>query len=138
MSKKKKAPAYNYNNGDCVQCGSFVYKGDGFWLWHNGTNRIFCAPCGIARMENRKKAAATNAYVAKQPTLFEDSKPMTDKQIKFIRDLFKQIRSAMTIDEQQNLINKMTAHISGEVIQTSEWASRAIDKLKSIKQKGAK
>ena len=59
--------------------------------------------------------------------------PMTDKQIKFIRSLFLEVKSNMTIDEQESLIIKMKAHIDGTNVLTTKWASAAIDKLKAYK-----
>jgi hypothetical protein len=56
---------------------------------------------------------------------------MTEKQIAYIRDLFKSKKQFMTIDEQESLINKMTGHINGSAVLTTKWASAAITKLQS-------
>ena len=56
---------------------------------------------------------------------------MTEKQIAYIRDLFKSKKQFMTIDEQESLINKMMGHIDGSAVLTTKWASAAITKLKS-------
>jgi hypothetical protein len=66
------------------------------------------------------------------------NKPMTDKQIKFIRSLFLEVKSNMTIDEQESLTTKMKAHIDGTNVLTTKWASAAIDKLKTYKPKPVK
>jgi hypothetical protein len=56
---------------------------------------------------------------------------MTEKQIAYIRDLFKSKKQFMTIDEQESLINKMKGHLDGSAVLTTKWASAAITKLKS-------
>lgn len=56
---------------------------------------------------------------------------MTEKQIAYIRDLFKAKKQFMTIDEQESLINKMKGHLDGSAVLTTKWASAAITKLKS-------
>jgi hypothetical protein len=58
---------------------------------------------------------------------------MSDAQIKFIRDLFKQVKEHMTEDEINNLVNAMRGHIDGTEAKSITWASTAIDKLKAIK-----
>ena len=65
------------------------------------------------------------------------NKDMTDKQVKFIRDLFKQVRQFMTEDQINNLVNAMQAHINGTEVRSTTWASSAIDKLKTIKANNA-
>lgn len=62
---------------------------------------------------------------------------MSDAQIKFIRDLFKQVKEHMTEDEINNLVNAMRGHIDGTEAKSITWASAAIDKLKAIKVKNA-
>jgi hypothetical protein len=62
-------------------------------------------------------------------------KAMSEKQVAFIRDLFKQVKDTMPEQEQENLINKMKAHLDGTNIQSTKWASAAIDKLKGYKTK---
>lgn len=62
-----------------------------------------------------------------------NSKPMSDAQVKFIRDLFKEVKEKMTEDQINNLVNAMKAHISGTETKSMTWASAAIDKLKAIK-----
>ena len=56
---------------------------------------------------------------------------MTEKQIAYIRDLFKSKKQFMTIDEQESLINKMIGHIDGSDVKSTKWASDAIQKLQS-------
>jgi hypothetical protein len=62
---------------------------------------------------------------------------MSDAQIKFIRDLFKQVKEHMTEDEINNIVKAMRGHIDGTEIKSITWASAAIDKLKLIKAKNA-
>lgn len=57
---------------------------------------------------------------------------MTDRQIAKIRSLFKQVREAMTIDEQESLITKMNEHNNGANIRSTVWANKAIEKLIKI------
>lgn len=64
-----------------------------------------------------------------------NQKPMSDKQVSFIRDLFKQVKDNMPEQEQENLIKKMREHLDGTNIQSMKWGSVAIDKLKSYKTK---
>lgn len=64
-----------------------------------------------------------------------NQKPMSQKQVGFIRDLFKQVKDIMPEQEQENLVNKMKAHLDGTAIQSMKWGSAAIDKLKSYKTK---
>ena len=133
--------ATNYANEFCVQCETFTYKGDGIRLEHNGSWRTFCTTCAAARQVNKNKAVSKAAYIKKQPTLFpkevtlmetkETLFTMTEKQIAYIRDLFKSKKQFMTIDEQESLINKMMGHIDGSAVLTTKWASAAITKLKS-------
>lgn len=133
--------ATNYTNQFCVQCKTLVYKGDGFRLMHESSWRTFCAPCASARQKNKNKAVSKAAYIKRQPTLVDQKemkmtqtsvfKPMTDKQIKYIRDLFKAVKQFMTIDEQESLINKMKGHLDGTSPLSTTWAMAAIKKLKS-------
>ena len=60
---------------------------------------------------------------------------MTDKQIGMIRSLFKQVREAMTVDEQQSLITKMNKHNNGTKICSTVWANKAIEKLMKYQPK---
>lgn len=62
-------------------------------------------------------------------------KAMSDKQVAFIRSLFKQVKGIMPEQEQENLINKMKAHLDGTNPLSTKWASAAIDKLKGYKTK---
>lgn len=52
---------------------TYVYKGpdSSIVLWVDGALRTFCVPCGLKRLENKKKAAKKAAYKKKQPTLFD-------------------------------------------------------------------
>jgi hypothetical protein len=65
------------------------------------------------------------------------TRSMSEPQIKFIRDLFKQVKEHMTEDEINNLVKAMRGHIDGTEIKSITWASAAIDKLKLIKAKNA-
>jgi uncharacterized Zn finger protein (UPF0148 family) len=133
--------ATNHNNEFCVQCETFTYKGDGIRLEHKGSWRTFCTPCGNARQTNKTKAVKKAAYIKQQPTLFpkeviemkveQTFKPLTDKQIEYIRDLFKAKKEFMTIDEQESLIHRMKGHLDGSSQLTAKWGIAAINKLKS-------
>lgn len=59
---------------------------------------------------------------------------MTEKQVKYIGSLFAQVRAAMPQDKQDSLIKIMKAHLSGEKVQTTKWASAAIEALKSYEE----
>ena len=133
--------ATNHNNEFCVQCETFTYKGDGVRLEHQGSWRTFCIPCGNARQANKVKAVKKAAYIKQQPQLFPEEvttvkvqqtfKPLTDKQIKYIRDLFKANKEFMTIDEQESLINKMKGHLGGSSPLTTKWGIAALKQLNS-------
>lgn len=57
---------------------------------------------------------------------------MTDRQIVKIRSLFKQVREAMPIDEQESLITEMNEHKDGINVRSTVWASDIIEKLIEI------
>jgi hypothetical protein len=118
---------YNINNAFCVKCGDFTYKGDGYRLVHEGFWGTQCAPCATGRPK-QLEIFTEEVTVMKTEQVF---KPMTEKQIKFIRDLFKANKESMTIDEQESLINKMKGHLDGSAVLSIQWGSKAIDKLKS-------
>lgn len=109
----------------CEKGKHSVYYGDAY-ISFKPSKLIWCIDC-------------KNAYYEVKPTLFEQEvaikieeifTPMTDKQIKFIRDLFKAKKEFMTIDEQESLINKMKGHLDGSAVLSTKWGSQAIDKLK--------
>jgi hypothetical protein len=60
---------------------------------------------------------------------------ITDKQIAFIRQLFKAVREMMTIDEQEELIAIMKAAISKTKRVNRSWAGQTIDQLKKLQNK---
>jgi len=57
------------------------------------------------------------------------SNPMTDRQVGYIRYLFKEVSVNLSDQEKKNLTDKMKAHISGQQILSVIWADRAIKKL---------
>ena len=90
-------------------------------VWGHELQNNICKWCA---MDNEPQ-------VTVEPKKVEQSfTPMTDKQIKFIRDLFKANKEFMTIDEQESLINKMKGHLDGSAVLSIKWGSQAIDKLK--------
>jgi hypothetical protein len=131
----------------CKKGNHNVYYGNAF-ISFKPSKLIWCEDC-------------KNAYYEVKPTLFEElitqevakmdttqvniTNPkegptmkveqttfaMTEKQIVYIRDLFKSKKQFMTIDEQESLINKMKGHLDGSAVLTTKWASAAINKLKS-------
>jgi uncharacterized Zn finger protein (UPF0148 family) len=134
--------ATNYNNEFCVQCETFTYKGDGIRLEHNGSWRTFCTTCAAARQANKNTAVSRAAYRNRQPKLFTEEvkemkeqtfRPMTDRQVAYIRDLFAYNKEYMTIDEQESLVSKMKGHIDGSAVLSIVWAGKAIDKLKTYR-----
>jgi len=60
---------------------------------------------------------------------------ITEKQIAFIRQLFKAVREMMTIDEQEELIAIMKAAISKTKRVNRSWAGQTIDQLKKLQNK---
>lgn len=62
-----------------------------------------------------------------------DTKPMTEKQVKFIRDLFKEVGDHLPDEKQDNLVRIMRAHLDGSDIKDTRWGSAAIDALKAVK-----
>ena len=64
-------------------------------------------------------------------------RPMTDKQVKYIRDLFKEVKDLLTEEEQQNLVDRMKAHLDGSVVRDTRWAAAAIDKMRARKTQAA-
>jgi hypothetical protein len=57
---------------------------------------------------------------------------MSEKQISYIRQLFKSVRHKMTIDEQEELIEVMKAAINKTKRVNKFWAGQTIDKLKNL------
>jgi hypothetical protein len=57
------------------------------------------------------------------------SNPMTDRQVGYIRHLFKEVSTNLSDQERKNLTDKMKAHISGQEILSVDWADKAIKKL---------
>ena len=88
--------------------------------------------CKITRAVETKTVVEPTKPKAKEKTL--EPKPMTDKQVAYIRVLFAQVKTNMTIDEQESLTTKMKAHIDGTNVLTTKWASAAIEKLKTYKK----
>ena len=87
----------------------------------------YCKWCGV----NKKDLTTTNPEEGTTMKVEQTTFTMTEKQIAYIRDLFKSKKQFMTIDEQESLINKMMGHIDGSAVLTTKWASAAITKLKS-------
>jgi hypothetical protein len=85
----------------------------------------------VTKMDTTKVNPTTNPKEGPTMKVEETTFRMTDKQIAFIRDLFKSKKQFMTIDEQESLINKMKGHLDGSAVLTTKWASAAIAKLKS-------
>ena len=85
----------------------------------------------VTKMDTTKVNPTTNPKEGPVMKVEETTFTMTDKQIAFIRDLFKSKKQFMTIDEQESLINKMKGHLDGSAVLTTKWASAAIAKLKS-------
>ena len=85
----------------------------------------------VTKMDTTKVNPITNPKEGPTMKVEETTFTMTDKQIAFIRDLFKSKKQFMTIDEQESLVNKMKGHLDGSAVLTTKWASAAIAKLKS-------
>jgi hypothetical protein len=62
-----------------------------------------------------------------------DTKPMSEKQVKFIRDLFKEVGDHLPDEKKANLVRIMKAHLDGSDIKDTKWGSAAIDALKAVK-----
>jgi hypothetical protein len=62
-----------------------------------------------------------------------DTKPMSEKQVKFIRDLFKEVGDHLPDEKQANLVRIMKAHLDGSDTKDTRWGSAAIDALKAVK-----
>jgi len=85
-----------------------------------------------------KDGSIGNCFACKGTgTKMVNDKNMTDKQVKFIRDLFRDVKQFMTEDQINNLVKAMQAHINGTETKSIKWASSAIDKLKTIKANNA-
>lgn len=104
------------------------------------TNETTCPKCfGTGKYNVPLKDGSIGKCFACKGTGIKaiNTNPMSEAQIKFIRNLFAEAKEFMTEDEQKNLIEKMRKHISGEQQQTISWASAAIDKLKQINRDNA-
>lgn len=104
------------------------------------TNSTTCPKCSGTGIYNvpLKDGSIGKCFACKGTgTKQSSTRPMTEAQVKFIRNLFAEAKEFMTEDQQNNLIEKMRKHISGEQQQTLSWASAAIDKLKEIKRDNA-
>ena len=64
-----------------------------------------------------------------------DNKPMTERQVKYIRDLFNQVKDRLPDEKKANLVRIMKAHLDGSDIKDTRWASAAIDALKAVSNK---
>lgn len=118
---------YNTSNAYCAKCQEFTYKGDGYRLVYEGFWRTLCEPCATGRPKQLEIFTEEVMTMKVEQTTFT----MTEKQIAYIRDLFKAKKQFMTIDEQESLVNKMKGHLDGSAVLTTKWASAAITKLKS-------
>ena len=100
---------------------------------NNMTNQA-CQKCsGTGKYHTPLKDGSIGKCFACKGTGTTKVDPMTEAQIKFIRDLFKQVVDKMSKEKADNLVRIMKAHIAGEEIQSKRWASAAIDQLKAIK-----
>jgi hypothetical protein len=84
----------------------------------------------VAKMDTTK-VNTTNPKEGSTMKVEQTFKPLTDKQIEYIRDLFKAKKEFMTIDEQESLIHRMKGHLDGSSQLTAKWGIAAINKLKS-------
>lgn len=102
-------------------------------------NQQQCSKCnGTGKYHTPLKDGSIGNCFACKGTGKTTFEPMTEAQIKFIRDLFKQVVNKMSEEKANNLVSIMKAHINGEKIQSKRWASAAIDQLKAIKAKGGR
>ena len=104
------------------------------------TNSTTCPKCSGTGIYNvpLKDGSIGKCFPCKGTGVKQSStRPMTEAQIKLIRNLFAEVEQFMTKDQKSNLIKKMTAHINDSEKQTSKWASAAIDKLFEIKRANA-
>lgn len=104
------------------------------------TNSTTCPKCSGTGIYNvpLKDGSIGKCFPCKGTGINQSStRPMTEAQVKLIRNLFAEAEQFMTEDQKSNLIKKMTAHINGSQKQTSKWASAAIDKLFEIKRANA-
>lgn len=104
------------------------------------TNSTTCPKCSGTGIYNvpLKDGSIGKCFPCKGTGINQSSiRPMTEAQVKLIRSLFAETKGFMTEDQQNNLTNKMVAHINGSQKQTSKWASAAIDKLFEIKRANA-
>ena len=61
-----------------------------------------------------------------------NDKAMTPKQVAFIRSLFRQLGEYLTEEQKATIIAKMKSHIDGTQVQSTRWASAAINKFLAI------
>ncbi len=104
------------------------------------TNSTTCPKCSGTGIYNvpLKDGSIGKCFPCKGTGINQSStRPMSEAQIKLIRSLFAEAQGFMTKEQQNNLTNKMVAHINGSQKQTSKWASAAIDKLFEIKRANA-
>ncbi len=127
-----------------VLCLSHLYQqyvsdksGITFQQWKEG-NKVrtiitddLCEFCTQDENGRNIEISTTNPKEGNKMETKETLYTMTEKQIAYIRDLFKSKKQFMTIDEQESLINKMKGHLDGSAVLTTKWASAAITKLKS-------
>ena len=127
-----------------VLCLSHLYQqyvsdksGITFQQWKEGNNvrtiitHDLCEFCAQDQHGRNIEISKTNPKEGIPMKVEQTTFTMTEKQIAYIRDLFKSKKQFMTIDEQESLINKMMGHIDGSAVLTTKWASAAITKLKS-------
>ena len=90
----------------------------------------YCKWCGV-----NKKDLTTTTNPEEGMTMEKEQtfRPMTNKQVAYIRDLFAYNKEYMTIDEQESLVNKMKGHLDGSAVLSIVWAGKAIDKLKTYR-----
>ena len=106
-------------------------------MTNNNTNCPKCSGTGLYNVP-LKDGSIGKCFACKGTgTKQSSTRPMSEAQIKFIRDLFREVKEFMTEDQINNLVNAMKAHIDGTEVRSTKWASAAIDKLKDIKSKSA-
>jgi hypothetical protein len=81
------------------------------------------------RVKYLPKGTITN--ILPSPKKEEYWQPMTDRQVRYIRILFREVKTSLSDTERENLIIKMRGHLTKESPLTMQWGHRAINKLLS-------
>jgi hypothetical protein len=116
----------------CEKGKHSVYYGDAV-ISFKPSKLIWCNEC--KETYYRVNETLFENQTTKEVTTMKEQtfKPMTDKQVAYIRDLFAYNKEYMTIDEQKSLVNKMKGHLDGSAVLSIVWAGKAIDKLKAYR-----